>query len=97
MIKYSDEIICPYCGERVDDSEEDLEVICEKCGGHYSVAVQIEVTYAINYNPLAKECSWQVQHNGVIYDAKCGFVSSVPPKEWQRCPKCEGGICEKKG
>jgi hypothetical protein len=46
---YEDAIICPHCGDRIDDTSEygtdDQDVECGNCGREYHLSPSVSITY----------------------------------------------------
>jgi transcription elongation factor Elf1 len=92
--EYTDEIICPYCGNEFTDSweyginEEDLGLLeCDECGKSFYASRHIEITYVTeeaNYGT----CNHCKAENVVIEDYR-----STIGKYSGLCVKC--GVKEK--
>lgn len=72
--QYTEEIVCPYCGTKFNDSWEHMRdegdgasenLECDECGKGFDVEKHIEVTYCTYTNE--DDC----EHEGTIYCDKC--------------------------
>lgn len=47
--KFTDEIVCPYCGYEYGDSwefDDDVELDCDECGKTFDATREFEITYS---------------------------------------------------
>jgi len=72
--KYTDEIVCPYCGYKSSESYEyewdDGELECDGCGKEFSYCREIEVTYTTT----KKDCVSNGEEHDFVFDHEYDYV-----------------------
>jgi transcription initiation factor TFIIIB Brf1 subunit/transcription initiation factor TFIIB len=67
--KFTDEVVCPYCGEILGDSwelDDDGEIECDECGKVYDYVRNISVSYSSQPRTTKEESPGSVAQQPAI-------------------------------